>query len=80
MRRVVITGVGVVSPIGTTVARFYAGLRDARPGIDTIQSFDAATFPTRIAGEIRDLEIAAVALPEPERAALLRDPPEIFRT
>jgi 3-oxoacyl-[acyl-carrier-protein] synthase II len=73
MRRVVVTGIGVVSPIGTGITAFFDGLRRARPGIDSIRSFDARTFPSGIAGEVRDLEIDSLDLPERERAALLRD-------
>ena len=77
-RRVVITGAGVVSPIGTGWFAFCDGLRTARPGVDTIRSFDASAFPTRIAGEVRDLEAGRVALPDGERAALLRDRKSLF--
>ena len=54
-RRVVITGVGVVSPIGSTKRAFFDGLRQARPGVAPIVSFDASAFSTRIAGEVTDL-------------------------
>ena len=55
MRRVVLTGAGVVSPIGSGLERFFVGLRHASPGVDLIRSFDASGFPTRIAGEVREL-------------------------
>jgi 3-oxoacyl-[acyl-carrier-protein] synthase II len=75
MRRVAITGVGVVSPIGCGVEAFFDGLRQARAGVGPIQSFDASAFPTRIAGEVRDLPAAAASWPEPDlAAALARDP------
>ena len=60
MRRVVITGMGVVSPLGTGTARFFDGLADARSGIRAVQAFDATSFPTRIAGEVPDLEAVPV--------------------
>jgi 3-oxoacyl-[acyl-carrier-protein] synthase II len=78
MRRVVVTGVGVVSPIGIGWAAFGQGLRDAVPGIDTIRSFDASTFSTRIAGEVRGLHASAVAVPEREGPALSRDPKALY--
>ena len=78
MRRVVITGAGVVSPIGTGVPAFFAGLEAARAGVDTIRSFDAATFASRVAGEVTDLDREAVPLDLPEAAALRRDPKSLF--
>jgi 3-oxoacyl-[acyl-carrier-protein] synthase II len=78
VRRVVVTGLGVVSPIGVGAPAFFAALRDASPGVDTIRSFDASAFPTCIAGEVRGLEPATLDLPEPFRPALLRDRKSIF--
>lgn len=51
-RRVVISGIGIVSPIGLDVASFWRSLQEGRSGIRTIQSFDASGLPVRIAGEI----------------------------
>ncbi len=59
MRRVVITGLGAVSPLGHNVADTFAGLLEGRSGIVDITKFDAADFASRIAGEIRDLDISA---------------------
>jgi 3-oxoacyl-[acyl-carrier-protein] synthase II len=73
-RRVVVTGMGVVSPIGVGRAAFFEGLATARSGIDAIRSFDAATFPTRVAGEVRGLDVASVRLPDELAAALRADP------
>ncbi|XP_050216894.1 3-oxoacyl-[acyl-carrier-protein] synthase II, chloroplastic [Mercurialis annua] len=52
-RRVVVTGMGVVSPLGHDVNVFYDNLLDGASGISQIDSFDCAQFPTRIAGEIK---------------------------
>jgi 3-oxoacyl-[acyl-carrier-protein] synthase II len=52
-RRVVFTGMGVMSPIGLTPAAFWDALRQGQSGVHTIQSFDPSTLPTRFAGEIR---------------------------
>ena len=78
MRRVVITGAGVVSPIGTGLAAFHQGLLQARPGVDAIRGFDAGSFAVRIAGEVRDLDLEAVDLPHAEAPALRRDRKSLF--
>ncbi|KAM0039246.1 putative beta-ketoacyl-[acyl-carrier-protein] synthase II [Helianthus debilis subsp. tardiflorus] len=52
-RRVVVTGLGVVSPVGDVVDVFYENLLDGVSGISEIESFDCQHFPTKIAGEIK---------------------------
>jgi 3-oxoacyl-[acyl-carrier-protein] synthase II len=54
MRRVVVTGLGVVSPLGTGVAKNWEALMQGRSGIDRITKFDASDLPTQIAGEVKD--------------------------
>ena len=54
MRRVVVTGIGPVTPVGTGVEPFWAGLVSARSGISSIEHWDAAELPVKIAGEIHD--------------------------
>ena len=76
--RVVITGAGVVSPLGTGKARFFSGLREARSGVRELRSFDVSDYPVRIAGEVPDVDAAAIPLPFPEAAALRRDPKALF--
>jgi 3-oxoacyl-[acyl-carrier-protein] synthase II len=80
VRRVVITGAGVVSPIGVGVPAFFAGLREARSGVGPIRSFDATGLATRIAAEVTGFDPGAVVrgLPEERRAALLRDRKSAF--
>jgi 3-oxoacyl-[acyl-carrier-protein] synthase II len=63
-RRVVITGLGVVSPLGKDVESFWAGLLAGRSGISAIQSFDTTNFPSKIAGEIRDIDFSTVVEPK----------------
>ncbi len=53
-RRVVITGVGLVTPLGTGVDKNWQALMDGRSGIGPVTRFDASDFPTRIAGEVKD--------------------------
>ncbi len=77
-RRVVVTGVGVVSPIGVGREAFFAGLAAGRSGIDTIRSFDASTYPTRLAGEVKGLDLESIPLPEDLGPALRKDPKSVF--
>lgn len=53
-RRVVVTGLGAITPIGHTVAETWAALRAGRCGIGPLTLFDASTFETRIGGEVKD--------------------------
>ena len=53
-RRVVITGVGLVTPLGTGVDKNWQALMDGRSGIGPVTRFDVSDFPTRIAGEVKD--------------------------
>ena len=52
MRRVVITGIGAVSPLGLTAADSFDAFHSGRSGVDTIGAFDASSFPCRIAGSV----------------------------
>ena len=52
-RRVVVTGMGAVTPIGNDVSEYYDGLRNGKNGIGLIQQFDTSEYKSRIAGEIK---------------------------
>jgi 3-oxoacyl-[acyl-carrier-protein] synthase II len=54
-RRVVVTGIGVVSPNGIGLERYRESLREGRSGVDTITAFDAGSLTCRIAGEVKDI-------------------------
>jgi 3-oxoacyl-[acyl-carrier-protein] synthase II len=56
-RRVVVTGLGAVSPLGNDVATTWDGIVNGRSGIGPITHFDASNFTTRIAGQVRDFDI-----------------------
>lgn len=55
-RRVFVTGIGVISPLGHTLGETWSGLLEGRSGIGPITVFDASEFTTRIAGEVADFE------------------------
>ncbi len=55
-RRVVVTGLGLVSPVGIGVEPSWQSLVEGRSGIGPITLFDASTYPTRIAGEVKGFE------------------------
>lgn len=55
-RRVVITGAGVISPVGNDVDTFWDSLRAGKSGISKITRFDASDYPTQIAGEVKDFD------------------------
>jgi 3-oxoacyl-[acyl-carrier-protein] synthase II len=56
-RRVVVTGMGMVTPLGRDLETTWDALRQGRSGVGTISLFDASTFPTRIAAEVRDFRL-----------------------
>jgi len=55
-KRVVITGLGAVSPLGNDVDELWDGLMAGRSGIGAITRFDVSEFPVRFAGEVRDFD------------------------
>jgi 3-oxoacyl-[acyl-carrier-protein] synthase II len=66
-RRVVITGLGCVSPVGNTVEASWASLLAGRSGIAPITQFDASAFACRIAGEVKDLDLDSYISPKEAR-------------
>jgi 3-oxoacyl-[acyl-carrier-protein] synthase II len=64
-RRVVVTGLGCVSPVGNTVAQSWTNLLAGTPGIDFITQFDASAFACKFAGEVKGLNIGDY-IPEKE--------------
>jgi 3-oxoacyl-[acyl-carrier-protein] synthase II len=55
-RRVVVTGLGAVAPVGIGIKAFWQALRDGVPGVGPITLFDASPYPCRVAAEVRGFE------------------------
>ncbi|MBE3595845.1 MAG: beta-ketoacyl-ACP synthase II [Hydrogenibacillus sp.] len=58
-RRVVITGLGVITPIGNDVETFWSNLIAGKSGVGRITAFDASEYPTQIAAEVKDFDPGA---------------------
>ncbi|MCA9104681.1 MAG: beta-ketoacyl-[acyl-carrier-protein] synthase family protein [Planctomycetales bacterium] len=65
-RRVVVTGVGCINPMGNDVETMWAGLKEAQSGVGPTTIFDASRFPTRISAEIRNWNLDD-HVPNPEQ-------------
>lgn len=61
-RRVVITGVGCITPMGTEVETLWKGLKESKSGVGYTTVFDASNFPTKIAAEVRKWDVSDVGL------------------
>lgn len=59
-RRVVITGVGCINPMGNDVETMWNGLKESRSGVGYISIFDARSMPTRIAAEIKNWDVTQI--------------------
>ena len=70
-RRVVITGMGAITPIGNSVEEFWDSLKAGRPGIGAITYFDTADFKVKLAAEVKDFDMSK--LPD-EKAAKRMEP------
>ncbi len=66
-RRVVVTGLGIISPVGNDIAGAWSSVLAGKSGIGPVSRFDASTFPTRIAGEVRDFDVSAYMSPKEAR-------------
>jgi 3-oxoacyl-[acyl-carrier-protein] synthase II len=64
MRRVVITGIGTVSPVGNDAKATWEAALAGRSGIDKIRAFDADDYPVNIAGEVKDFDPKGAASPK----------------
>ena len=59
-RRVVVTGMGCVTPLGSDIETVWRRLLAGHSGVGPITHFDAANFPTQIAAEVRDWDLSDV--------------------
>ncbi|MDD5097695.1 MAG: beta-ketoacyl synthase N-terminal-like domain-containing protein, partial [Candidatus Omnitrophica bacterium] len=55
-KRVVITGLGVISPVGNDIASFWNSLKEGKSGVGPITSFDVTAFDSRIAAEVKNFD------------------------
>jgi beta-ketoacyl-acyl-carrier-protein synthase II len=67
MRRVVVTGLGAVTPVGKTAPETWRAAVEGKSGIDFIRAFDADGLPVRIAAEVDDFDPAGLASPKEVR-------------
>jgi 3-oxoacyl-[acyl-carrier-protein] synthase II len=66
-RRVVVTGLGIISPVGNTVTEAWGNLIAGKSGIGRITRFDASNFACQIAGEVKDFDLAQYLSPKDAR-------------
>ena len=66
-RRVVVTGLGAVTPVGNDVAETWSGIVAGRSGIRPIDSFDVSGYSSRIGGAVRDLDLSPYLAPRDAR-------------
>ena len=72
MRRVVVTGIGLVSPIGNTPEELFENLIKGKSGISRIEYFDPSEFDSQIAGQVKDFNPPDSLIPPKERKRLSR--------
>jgi len=65
-RRVVVTGIGCVTPLGNSIEEMWSALQEGRSGVGPITHFDASNFPTRFAAEVRHFDFDSY-VPDPLR-------------
>ncbi|MEZ5532503.1 MAG: beta-ketoacyl-ACP synthase II [Steroidobacteraceae bacterium] len=66
-RRVVVTGIGIVSPVGSTLESAWSAVTAGESGISPITSFDVSGFATRFAGAVRGFEVSGYLAPKEAR-------------
>jgi 3-oxoacyl-[acyl-carrier-protein] synthase II len=66
-RRVVVTGMGIISPVGSTVPSAWDAILNGRSGIAPITRFDVSAFPVRFGGQVHDFDLGAYIAPKEAR-------------
>jgi 3-oxoacyl-[acyl-carrier-protein] synthase II len=66
-RRVVVTGLGIISPVGITVAEAWSSILAAKSGIGRITRFDPSPYPSQIAGEVKGFDVTKYLAPKEAR-------------
>lgn len=56
MEPVVVTGMGIISPVGSGVDAFWQGIRDGKSAVDVVTDYDLSEYPTRIAAQVKDFD------------------------
>ncbi|HJT98904.1 MAG TPA: beta-ketoacyl synthase N-terminal-like domain-containing protein, partial [Rhodanobacteraceae bacterium] len=77
-RRVVVTGMGIVSPVGNDLATAWKNVVEGNSGIGPVSDFDATAYATKIAGEVRDFDpveayFAGTDADEDEKRSIAKD-------
>jgi 3-oxoacyl-[acyl-carrier-protein] synthase II len=66
-RRVVITGLGIISPVGNTIDEAWANILAAKSGITRITKFDPSSFASQVAGEVKGFDVSQYLSPKEAR-------------
>jgi 3-oxoacyl-[acyl-carrier-protein] synthase II len=66
-RRVVVTGLGIISPVGSSIKSAWDAIVNGRSGIGPITKFDVSAFPVRFGGSVRDFDVAQYITPKDAR-------------
>src|SRR5919204_3409065 len=64
MRRVAVTGLGAITPVGNSARETWRAAVDGVSGVDWIRSFDASAYPVRVAAEVKDFDPTGLASPK----------------
>src|SRR5438270_381013 len=78
MRRVVVSGLGVVAPNGVGKDEFWRACLDGKSGVGRIRSFDASAHPLNIAGEVNDFDVAPFVPAEHRKSVKVMNRPTRF--
>jgi len=65
-RRVVVTGMGVLTSLGSELEKFWGNLMEGKSGVSLIEAFDVSEYPTRIAAEVKNFDLADYGIDKKE--------------